>query len=117
MAVSLEVLSSKVEAGEPLSDKDIQFLGATRDIIALGMMATTVRRKLHGTDVTFVRVADLKIADLKVGTTTPTGAMPPPIGVVPSFRSAGSAGEIRIFETPQTLDEAVDVVSRALDRA
>jgi aminodeoxyfutalosine synthase len=110
MAVTLEVLSSKVEAGEPLSDRDVQFLGGTRDIIALGMMATTVRRKLHGSDVTFVRVADRKLADLKAATL----AAASPKVAVPTFRSA-PAGEFRIFETPRTLDEAVDVVSQALD--
>jgi aminodeoxyfutalosine synthase len=63
---------------------------------------------LHGSDVTFVRVADVKLADLQVGTTN--------LNVVPTFRSA-PPGEFRIFETPKTLDEAVDVVTQALDLA
>ena len=94
MALSVDDLTAKVEAGEPLSAADIEALSSTRDIIALGMLATAVRRKLHGTDVTYVRVADL-----------------------PPFRPARHAGELRIFETPQTLDAAVDVVSRARDVA
>ena len=61
MAVSLDDLAAKVETGEPLSDADVEALGGTRDIIALGMMASTVRRKIHGSDVTFLRVADVKM--------------------------------------------------------
>ncbi len=60
MAASLDDLTAKVEAGERLSDEDMAALGSSRDIIMLGMLASIVRRKLHGTDVTYVRVADLK---------------------------------------------------------
>ncbi len=60
MAASLDDLTGKVEAGEPLSNEDVAALGSSRDIIMLGMLATMVRRKLHGTDVTYVRVADLE---------------------------------------------------------
>ena len=65
MAASLDDLATKVETGEPLSDADVEALAASRDIIALGMLASTVRRKIHGSDVTFVRVADLKLDDLQ----------------------------------------------------
>jgi len=54
--------------------------------------------------VTYVRVLDLEIddkADLKVGTTT----------------TAGSAGEVRVFATPQTLDAAIALVEQARDIA
>ena len=61
MTVSVDDLTAKIDAGEPLSDQDIAALGSSRDIITLGMLATTVRRRLHGNDVTYVRVADLKI--------------------------------------------------------
>ena len=65
MAASLDDLVTKVETGEPLSDADVDALAGSRDIISLGMMASTVRRKIHGSDVTFVRVADLKLDDLE----------------------------------------------------
>jgi aminodeoxyfutalosine synthase len=171
MTASLDALTAKVEAGERLSDHDIAIAASSRDIIALGMLASTVRRRLHGTDVTFVRVADLwfdeladgkmadltvgttgdarqadgrmadlkvgtmgdarqadgKMADLKVGTTSgPRGAdvdgnagVDGNTGVVPTFRSAivgytaDSAGEVRILQTPRTLDEAIAVVEQA----
>jgi len=53
LAVSLDEVSAKVEAGEPLSDEDIQTLESGRDIIALGRLADSVRRRVHGTIVTF----------------------------------------------------------------
>jgi CofH/MqnC C-terminal region len=99
--VTLEDLAAKVDTGEPLSDVDIDVLANTRDIIALGTMANTVRRKIHGSDVTFVRVADLKLADLQTAHTV----------------DAANPGEVRIFQTPGSLDEAVDVVAKARDLA
>lgn len=104
MTASLDTLTAKVDAGEPLSDQDIAALGSTRDIITLGMLATTVRRRLHGNDVTYVRVMDIKLGDhagLEAGTTNATG----------------NAGEIRIFQTPHTLDAAIAVVEQARDIA
>jgi len=85
-----------VNAGEPLSDPDIQALESGRDIVALGMMADTVRRNLHGTQATYVRVCDLRLAEIQSATVPDT------------------AGEIRIFETPGTLAGAVAAVTDAL---
>ena len=90
MPTSIDGLLERVEEGAPLSDADIAALSDTRDIIALGMLATIVRRKLHGGVVTFLRVQDLP--------QTGTGADP---------------GEIRILHTPGTLASAVDVVTKA----
>ena len=108
---ALDNLTAKVDAGEPLSDEDIAALGSSRDIITLGMLATTVRRRLHGNEVTYVRVADLKLS------TTNEGEPSSSAGVVPTFRSADNAGEIRIFQTPHTLDAAITVVEKARDIA
>ena len=99
MAVSLEDVAARVNAGEPLSDPDIQALESGRDIVALGMMADSVRRNLHGTQATYIRVFDLKLAEIASATIPET------------------AGEVRIFETPTTLDGAVSAVTGALDAA
>ena len=77
--------------------------GRSRDIITLGMLATTVRRRLHGNEVTYVRVADLKM-DRRAELGRHTDA-------------ADAAGEVRIFQTPQTLDAAVAIVEKARDLA
>lgn len=99
MAVSLDDVAAKVNAGEPLSDADFQALEAGRDIIALGMLADSVRRKLHGTTVTYVRVFDLKLSEIASA-------------AVPQV-----AGEVRLFETPATLDAAVAAVTDAREAA
>lgn len=102
MSGSLDGLTAKIDAGEPLSDQDIAALGSSRDIITLGMLATTVRRRLRGTDVTYVRVADLKVST--------TNELSPDT-------APDTAGEVRIFHTPDTLDAAVAVVEKARDLA
>ncbi len=102
MTTSLEDLTAKVDAGERLSDEDVAALGASRDIITLGMLASTVRRRLRGNEVTYVRVADLK-----VGTSTDLTPRTAP----------DAAGEIRIFQTPHTLDAAIAIVEKARDIA
>src|SRR6185436_280691 len=87
-------VSAKVEAGERLSDTDVEALESGRDITALGILAESVRKRLHGTSTTFVRVYDVSLNK---------GSWP---GTVPE-----GAGEVRLFETPATLDAAVAVVT------
>lgn len=98
MAASLEDLTAKVDSGERLSDDDISALASSRDIITLGMLATTIRGRLRGNEVTYLRVADLKVS-------------------AAAGSPAGAAGEVRVFETPHTLDEAIAVTEAACDAA
>jgi len=107
VAPSFDEITARVEAGDALSDQDIVELGASRDIIMLGMLATIVRRRLHGTEVTYVRVADLKVG---AGGTLEGPAHP-------GESQRDSAGEVRIFDTPKTLEAAEDVVARARETA
>lgn len=72
---------------------DITALAASHDIIAIGMHADDVRRRLHGARTTFVRVADVDAAP---------GS---PVRVPPS------AGEVRIVGTPVSRSAAVSRVS------
>ena len=99
---TLEELTKKVDAGDRLSEQDALDLASSRDIITLGMLATTVRRRLHSNEVSYVRVADLRLdgeADLKLE------------------GDADAAGEVRVFETPHTLDAAVSIVEKAREVA
>jgi aminodeoxyfutalosine synthase len=105
MTASLDAMTAKVDAGERLSDEDVAALGSSRDIITLGMLASTVRRRLRGNEVTYVRVADLKVS-----TTNETNNLSP--RTVPD-----AAGEVRIFHTPTTLDAAIAIVEKARDIA
>jgi len=88
-------LIERVTAGERLAAPEIAELAAVPDILPLGMLADAVRRRLHGTRVTYLRVAscafDQTLAD----------AIPP------------AAREVRIAGTPGTLGEAVTAVERA----
>ena len=86
---------ARIEAGEPLSAAEISELAAAADILPLGMLADTLRRRLRGGRVTFVRVAncplDASFAD----------------AVLPAAR------EIRITGAPDSLANAVAAVTSA----
>lgn len=85
----------RVTAGERLSTGEIRELAATPDILPLGMLADALRRRLHDTRVTFLRVAacafDAPFA----------GAVPP------------GAREIRITGSPEQLPAAMNAVESA----
>ena len=70
-----EAVLEKAIAGERLSPADCAAIRATSDVLALGMAADEVRRRRHGSRMTFVRVADLELASLDRDTVTwPDGA-------------------------------------------
>jgi aminodeoxyfutalosine synthase len=85
----------RITAGERLTPDDIRDLAASPDILSIGMLADSVRRQLHGTRVTYLRVAtcgfDKSFAD----------------AVTPAAR------EIRITGAPDTLSIAVSAVRSA----
>jgi aminodeoxyfutalosine synthase len=85
----------RVAGGGRLSPDEIRELAGTPDILPLGMLADALRRRIHGTRVTFLRVAacafDQSIAD----------AVPP------------AARELRLTGSPETLDAAVSAVQAA----
>ena len=83
----------RVAAGERLSPEEITELCAGPDLLALGMLADAVRRRLHGTRVTYVRVATCAVDQ------TPD---------VPA-----AAREVRITGEPKSLDQAVNAVAGA----
>ena len=98
-----EHLLDRVTAGERLTADDLAELATTPDILPLGMLADTVRRSLHGSQITYVRVA---LCPFDNAFTDP---VPP------------AAREIRIVGAPDTLDIAVTAVETArtvaMDRA
>jgi aminodeoxyfutalosine synthase len=76
----------------PVTDAELSSLAQTHDIISIGVVADELRRRLHGTKTTFVRVATVA-ADV--------GA--------PIFRPA-AAGELRIVGVPVSRAAAVQRV-------
>lgn len=88
-------LMDRIHAGERLTADQLSALAATPDILPLGMLADVVRRNLHGTQVTYLRVA-LCPFDTSLVDTVPIAAR-----------------EIRITGAPDSLDVAVDAVEAA----
>ncbi|MBI4263610.1 MAG: hypothetical protein HY657_04490 [Acidobacteria bacterium] len=88
-------LKARIDAGGRLSNPDLAALAATVDILPLGMLADALRRRIHGTQVTYVRVAscafDRPLAD----------AVPP------------AAREVRLTGRPETMTAAMEAVQSA----
>lgn len=94
-ATNFESLMERVNAGERLAPAELSELASTPDILALGMMADALRRRLHDTQVTYVRVA--------------TCAFNEPFAekVLPVAR------EVRLTGLPDSLEVAVTAVTQA----
>jgi aminodeoxyfutalosine synthase len=86
-----DTLSDRIAAGERLRREDIEQLAATRDILTVGMLADQARRLVHGTRVTFVRVASCAFDRL------------------PAEVPAASR-EVRLTGAPPSLDAAITAV-------
>ena len=98
---SIEPLLERLLAGEVLTAGEQMALFESRDLLSLGMAADEVRRRRHGANVTFVRVADVAVERAVSGAVT----------------WEGSPGEIRIVGAPADLSEAVAAVSAAVSAA
>jgi len=92
---AFDTLLARVTAGDHLSADEVAALSDAPDILPLGMLADALRRRLRGTQVTYLRVAscafDQSFAE----------AVPP------------AAREVRITGAPSTLDVAVTAVRSA----
>ena len=92
ISISRDALLERVSAGERLSADDIHDLAATPDILSIGMLADALRRRLHDTRTTFLRVAECALE-------------------APSLESAQvKAQEIRITGSPAHLADAMRAV-------
>ena len=94
-SVTFDSLMARVSAGDRLTADDITQLATTPDILPLGMLADAVRRRLHGTQVTYLRVTacpyDKSFAD----------AVPP------------TARHVRIMGAPDSFGVALAAVETA----
>ena len=80
-----------------ISDSDAQEILESRDLIAIGVRADDIRRTLHGTRTTFVRVFELHVD-------APAASRP----------AGTSAGEFRVVGRPASLDAAIAAVRAAI---
>ena len=88
-------LLDRVSTGDNLVVDEITELAATHDILSLGMLADAARRRLHGTQVTYLRVERW------------------PLDRVPGDAISAAAREIRVTGAPETLGAAVSAVQTA----
>jgi 2-iminoacetate synthase ThiH len=86
---------ARIAAGEPLPAADIEQLAGAPDILPLGMLADALRRRIHGTQVTYVRVATCPFDGSFVN------AVPP------------AAREVRITGKPGNLNVTLTAVEAA----
>src|SRR6476660_9428832 len=92
----LAACSPGMESMSAITGEEAQELLAGRDLIAIGARGDEERRRRHGSRTTFVRVLEVHV------------------DAVPETLPASSeAGEIRVIGRPQSVDGAVDAVSRA----
>ena len=97
---ALDELNRRVAGGEPISVEDAQRLFDTRDLIAVGSLGDDVRRRMHGTRTTFVRVFEVHVD-------APPSSIPGDV----------TAGEFRIIGCPGTLAAALTTVRSVFDLA
>ena len=91
---TLDRLLERVTAGRNLTAQEISELGAAPNILSLGMLADVVRRRLHNSKITYLRVA-------------PCACGQPDVWAIPS-----GAREVRIVGTPASLDAATAAVEK-----
>jgi aminodeoxyfutalosine synthase len=100
MSDRFDGLLAKLAAGEALADGDVATLAATTDILTLGMLADEARRRRHGAETTYVRVAAVTL---------------PAPGGLPAIPPA--AREVRVMadaaSVPSALHALHDVVKAA----
>jgi aminodeoxyfutalosine synthase len=88
-------IEARIRAGERLDEEMLRHIESL-DVLTLGMLADGARRRLHGTEATFVRVFD---ADVSNGWT---------IASLPE-----AACEVRLAGLPATLNDAAEAVQAA----
>jgi aminodeoxyfutalosine synthase len=101
MKAHLERVAALISAGQPLADADVAALADTNDILTLGMLGDEARRRRHGPDTTFVRVADVLV----------------PIAEDAPIEIPTAAREVRLGGSVEALDALLAHVRRVVDAA
>jgi aminodeoxyfutalosine synthase len=96
ITTSVDQALERIQAGEALDSRTLGELAASSDILASGMLADALRRRLHGAMTTYLRVHAVE----------PGGDEAVP----------AAAGEARLSGSPATLDDAVARVAAARAR-
>jgi aminodeoxyfutalosine synthase len=67
---SFDAYTERLERGDRLTPDELRELAATPDILSIGMLADTVRRRRHNMRVTFLRITEVP-CDAATGATVP----------------------------------------------
>jgi aminodeoxyfutalosine synthase len=94
---SFDRYTEGLAAGERLSAEELAELAAMADVLPVGMLADTAARRLHQGQVTFLRVAFCTAGEPAV--------VPP------------AARELRLAQTPETLNDALTAIAAAKETA
>jgi aminodeoxyfutalosine synthase len=92
---TFDLLMERVSAGDRLGSDDLDQLTANPDILQLGMLADTIRRRIHAAQVTYIRVA-LCAFDKPLTDAVPLHAR-----------------EVRLTGSPENLEVAITAVETA----
>ena len=95
-SLPIDALADRLASGGEVVEADAQLLLDTPDLIAVGIIADDVRRRLHGARTTFVRVFEIHVD------ATPA--------VLPSRTTPG---EVRIVGKPSSLIRCVTSLGEA----
>jgi hypothetical protein len=95
ITTSMEQALERIQQGEAPEARLLSELAASSDILACGMLADALRRRLHGVATTYVRVHTIA-AEAGAAEAVPA-----------------TAGEVRLTGAPSTLDEAVARITAA----
>lgn len=98
---SIEPVLERLLAGEALPADQREALAGSRDLLAIGMAADEIRRRLHGSRVTYLRVAHVAVADAARG----------------AAGWQGRPGEVRLDGVASSLEEAVSATAAAVAEA
>ena len=93
-STTFDVYMDRINRGDRLTPEEIHDLATTPDILSLGMLADTLRRRLHDTRVTFLRVAEVTLDQASAP-------------IVPA-----SAREVRLAGSPANVDDAVAAIEK-----
>ena len=90
-------IAERIAGGGAIDETDARMILETPDLLTVGATADAVRRRLHGTRTTFVRVFEVHVD-------APPAILPPGV----------TAGEFRIIGRPASVEGALRAVSAAV---
>jgi aminodeoxyfutalosine synthase len=93
-STTFDVYMDRINRGDRLTPEEIHDLATTPDILSLGMLADTLRRRLHDTRVTFLRVEEVTVDQASSA-------------IVPA-----AAREARLAGSPANVDDALAAIEK-----